>query len=669
MINVNWSKIKPFEKKPFAISAMAILGVIGILMIVFNFVFTPTLPILKICTSVMIAVVVAFYVHIESRMLQIYMLQGIADVFLFLSIFIYNKGIIIFGFVALLLAVVASVAVTIYSQKLVTTDTEYFSPEPDRSSIYANKTVMMFAPHEDDEINIYGGIIEQYVANGSDVKIVFYTNGDVYGLGKLRIREACDVAKFYGIPEQNVIFMGYSDSICDANGKHIYNCDAEQHLTSVKGYKKAYGTSSHPSYTDKSFTRENIVEDFKALIGENRPDVLYCCDYDSHADHRAIGLFFEEALGEILKTDMFYSPTVYKGFAYSLAWMGKLDYYSLNSKSTHQWVVDEYMVENNVYKWEDRLRLPVSADSLSHVMQNASSYEAMMYYSSQTATDHANGILNNDKVFWERRTDSLLYNAEIMATSGDASRLTEFKLNDSEDIKDQSIMPCSNAWVADPADDNRAVMIKLPQNESICQVNIYASPLDCDKIVDLTVKVGFHQFNTGELHKGCNTFVFDAIETDRLALRIDNYIGNACILKVEAFSTPDKSDIQVVKLVNSEDDLCYDYYIKHKGEEKFTIYQYPTFANDEFTVDAVGQIECDYADGVVTVKCEEGNEGTITVSSKSNPDVYDEVRISNPSKAKRDEIKKKQALEQLLWSFPMQWDYYRGLMRRLLIYR
>lgn len=669
MIKVNWSKIKPYEKKPFAISAMVILGIIGIAMLVLNFVITPTLPILKIGVSLMLAIVCAILIHIESRMIQIYFLQAVADIFLLLSVFIYNKGVIIFGFVALVLAVIACVAATIYSQKQVTTDTEYFSPEPDRSSIYANKSVMMFAPHEDDEINIYGGIIEQYVANGSDVKIVFYTNGDVYGLGKLRIREAVDVAKFYGIPEKNVIFMGYSDSICDASGKHIYNCDPDQHLESVKGYTKAYGTKSHPSYTEKSFTRENIVEDFKAIINEHRPDVLYCCDYDSHADHRAIGLFFEEALGDILKNDIFYTPKVYKGFAYSLAWMGKLDYYSLNSKSTHQWVVDEFMVENNVYKWEDRLRLPVSADSLSHVMQNASSYEAMMMYSSQTATDHANGILNNDKVFWERRCDSVLYNAEIMATSGNADRLTEFKLNDSEDIKDQSVIPYSNAWICDPADDDRAVMIKLPQKHSICQINIYASPLDSDKIVDATVKVGHHQFNTGELHMGCNTFQFDDIETDKLAIRIDDYIGKAMILKVEAFSTPDSDDIQLVKLVNANDDLCYDYFIDKSGEEEFAIYQYPTFANDEFEVDSVGQIECKYEDGVVTISCAEGSEGTVTIRSISNPEVYDEVRISNPTQEERDAIKKKQTLEQTIWSFPMQWDYYRGLLRRLLIYR
>lgn len=669
MINVNWTKIKPFEKKSFAICAMLFLGISGIVFTVLNFVVSPVLPILKIVASVLLAVVCAFYIHIESRMLQIYMLQGIVDISLLISAFVGNKGLIITFFVLMIVAVLASCVLTLYSQKQVCTDTEYFSPEPERKNIYANKSVMMFAPHEDDEINIYGGIIEQYVANGSDVKIVFYTNGDVYGLGKLRIKEAVNVAKFYKIPEENVIFMGYSDSICDKNAKHIYNCQPEERLTSVKGYRKAYGTASHKSYSDKPFTRQNIVDDFKSIINENRPDVLYCCDYDSHADHRAIGLFFEEALGDILKSDPFYNPKVYKGFAYSLAWMGKLDYYSLNSKSTHQWIVNEYMVENNVYKWSDRLRLPVAADSLSHVMQNASSYQAMMLYSSQTATDHANGILNNDKVFWERRCDSVLYNAKITATSGNPKRLTEFKLNDSRDIKNQSIIPCSNAWVADENDENRAVMLQLPEERDISQLSIYTSPIVSDRITNAIVKIGNKQFETGELEMGCNKFVFSPIKADKLAIMIDSFEGVPVILKLEAFSTPDSTDIQVVKLVNSEDDFCYDYYINSSGTEEFTIYKYPIDASDEFYVDATGQIECQYENGVVTVHCEEGEEGRITVRSKIDPSVYDEVRISNPSEKQRAEIKKKQNMEQKLWSFPMQWDYYIGLLRRLLIYR
>ena len=57
------------------------------------------------------------------------------------------------------------------------------------------------------------------------------------------------------------------------------------------------------------------------------------------------------------------------------------------------------MRETNTYLWDKRVRFPVAKESLSRVMQNSSGYRAMQEYSSQTATDHANGIMNSDKFF------------------------------------------------------------------------------------------------------------------------------------------------------------------------------------------------------------------------------------------------------------------------------
>jgi hypothetical protein len=43
MIKVNWAKIKPFEKKPFALSAMAVLAVICLVGIIIGAVRKPEL--------------------------------------------------------------------------------------------------------------------------------------------------------------------------------------------------------------------------------------------------------------------------------------------------------------------------------------------------------------------------------------------------------------------------------------------------------------------------------------------------------------------------------------------------------------------------------------------------------------------------------------------------
>lgn len=665
MINVNWSKIKPFEKKSFALSVTIILGIIMLALIIASFVINGGYAILKILSALMLTAVAGLLLHIESRMLQIYMLGGVIDVILALSL-IKSKGIALIIISALLL--ISLIVLMIVEKIKLNEGTMYNSPEPSRASVFADKKVMLFAPHEDDEINLYGGIIEQYVKNGSKVKVVFSTNGDVYGIGKTRIKEALKVAKSYGLNENDFIFLGYSDSIKNDEGKHIYNCADDEKLVSVKGYENAYGTESHNSYSNKSFTRKNIVDDFRGIILDYKPDVIYCCDYDTHPDHRAIGLFFEEALGEILKANSFYAPKVYKGFAYSLAWMGKLDYYSLNSLSTHQWIVGEMMPETNVFRWDERLRLPVSRANLSHIIQNASSYKAMMKYSSQTATDHANGILNNDKVFWERRTDSLLYNANILATSGDASHICDFKLVDSDDITKTDLMPTKNAWTASLDDDNRIIILSLKDKKSISELVIYTSQDPNNIILDATVKIGGYQFSTGKLKMGANHFTFNSVSADKLAIRIDEYQGKCSLLKLEAFEKVESKNAQIIKLVNMNDDFCYDYIIDSIGIEKFKLYTYPKNASDSFEFDVTGGIEYDFEDDSIIIKCAENEEGVLTIRSRENPLIYDQVRFSNPNEEVRSTIVKKQKLEQILWTLPMQYDYYSGLIRRLGVY-
>lgn len=672
MITVNWSKIKPYEKKPFALITMALECAIAILLLVLGFAKGTDCVLLKELSAVIVMALVAHYVHIESRMLQIYMLLGVLDIALLVAVLLPIPSIISIAlFVIVFIGLIATACVTSYLKNYITEKTMYSFTEADRSAFYGGKNVMLFAPHEDDEINIYGGVIEQYVKNGSNVKVVFSTNGDVYGLGKMRIAEALRVAKSYGLKEDDFIFLGYSDSMAK-DDLHIYNCDGDVKIKSVKGYYETYGTANKPAFANnKAFTRNNVVEDFENVILKYMPDTIMCCDYDSHPDHRAIGLFFEEALGNILKKKADYHPEVFKGFAYSLAWIGKLDYYSINAASTHQPEPSPYMTETNVYNWDDRARFPVAKESLSLVMQNASSYVAMMEYSSQTATDHANGILNCDKVFWHRRTDSVLYNATIQATSGDASRLTEFKLVDSANIKSNDYLPSTNAWVADRNDENRAIMITIPKAKTVSTLAIYDNPNLGNHILNAKVKIGSYQFETGELKKNGSPTIFEfaPVEADTIAIIVDKYEGECSILKVEAFEKAEDMSAQFIKLVNKNDDFCYDYKLCEDGVESFTIYSYPVAPN-EYEIETSGDIIAEMNDdGTVTVKCLIGQKGDLTISVKDNPFVYDVVSFSNPTEKQRNEMKKKQELEQKLWTFPMQWDYYRGLVRRLSVYK
>lgn len=674
MIKVNWDKIKPFESKPFAIFAITALLVLLIGALVIGAINPLMYMPLKLLTAVFVFITVAFKVRIESRMLQIYMLLGVLDVSLFCAaIMPFPIGLTFFFFAVSLLSVILCVATTVWASVFVKKDTAYNFPEADRSSVFANKNVMFFAPHEDDEINIYGGVIEQYVKYGSDVRIVFYTNGDYHNLGQLRIKETLCVAKKYNIPEKNIIFLGYSDSLTDKNSLHIYNSkDGEEVFYSRYVVSQTYGIKPKPPYKEHKFTRNNILSDIKSVILEYKPDTLFCCDYDEHMDHRALSMFFEEALYSILKENTLYFPEVYKGFAYSTAWHGNEDYYSLNALSTRLIEPSAYMKETGYYDWKDRVRFPVAKESLSRVMQNTSSYSAMSEYSSQTATDHANGILNSDKVFWKRRTDCVLYNAQITATSGNPQKLIEFPLACCNDIAKDNGMPADGLWTADKNDEQRIIAVKLPAPRKICCIAIYENPSENSHILNAQINLGAVRYETGELkNNGAATvFEFPPVTTDIIGIKIKSFTGDCSLLKIEAFDRYENNACEFVKLQNADGDFCYDYIVKKSGKEEFTVYTYPNQESFEFTAESSEEgVLCSVENGVLKVNCPEGEKSVITIKSTQNPAVCDSITVRNPDERERYIISLKQKIESDLPSFPMLWDYYRGLLRRLKTYK
>ena len=667
MIKVNWSKIKKFEKKPFAFSCIGIELFIAVLMLIIGF--ATSVSIINYISALFIMFIAAFYIHIESRMIQIYMLLGVLDIanIIFTFCFKTKEG----GYSALLIisAILLITALLCFIVKsYITENTKYLPTNSSNKEQFKNKNAMFFVPHEDDEINVFGGVIEQYVKNGSTVRIVFLTNGDCYGIEKFRIIEALDVAKIYNIPKENIIFLGYSDTLKE-HRVHIYNADENEEFTSVTGHTETYGTRlMKPFRSERKYTRKNIVEDMRDVIKEYMPDELFCCDYDSHPDHRAISLFFEEALDLLLKEDKSYKPVVYKGFAYSTAWNGKQDYYSLNIVSTRKVTNSPLMEENNIYEWNERVRFPVADETLSRIMQNSSSYKAMMMHCSQTASDHANGILNGDKVFWKRRTDSILNDAEIVSTSGDASSITSFKLTDSDDITKSDTVPCSGVWCADEDDDNKIVMLQLHEPREFREIVIYANPNKENKILNATLKIGNQQFET-DLIDNYAVFELGGITTDKLALRIDDYTGIPSVLKIEAFDTPSDEETKFIKVMNRNFDFCYDYFIKKSGREELFVYTYPENAENEYEIQTDGAVSAEFTENGILVKCNQNESGKLRVSLKDKPEIFDEINISNPEDKKRTQIKFKQLLEHMIYSPAMQKDYYLGLIRRLGVYK
>jgi probable selenium-dependent hydroxylase accessory protein YqeC len=71
--------------------------------------------------------------------------------------------------------------------------------------VTSGKKVMLQVPHQDDDFNVLGGVIEEYVKYGSEATVVFSTNGDYNGLAETRFREAQNALGHIGIPKDHPV--------------------------------------------------------------------------------------------------------------------------------------------------------------------------------------------------------------------------------------------------------------------------------------------------------------------------------------------------------------------------------------------------------------------------------------------------------------------------------
>ena len=374
-------------------------------------------------------------------------------------------------------------------------------------NVFKGEKILVMVPHQDDEINLFGGLYEIF-EDESDVYVLFSTNGDKVVAAETRIKEAVNALDRMGIDRSHIIFLGYGDTCVTEDGVHMYNLPGDKVFTSFKGYTETYAAEGFQPYRHSPYTRDSIKEDIKALLLELRPEAIFCIDYDYHHDHRALSLLFEEAMGEILsRKDNDYIPAVFKGFAYSTAFLGFPDFYSDNIRSTvpysadvpfpGDYYVDEkgtevfYMGEHNIYRWKDRLRFPVSENNLSHTLRSSNLYEAMKSHESQellySAMSTLPAIINGDKVFWQRKTSGILYDTDVFVSSGDGSVLTDFKLVDSSDIYDKQRKPFENLWFPDPEDSQKTAMFTFSEETAVDSICLYDNPSLTDNITKVRI--------------------------------------------------------------------------------------------------------------------------------------------------------------------------------------
>lgn len=504
----------------------------------------------------------------------------------------------------------------------------YEAPDHGKAELFADKNVMLIAPHEDDDLCILGGAIEEFENYGSRVSVVFVTNGDIHGPESAlsRMREAMAAQNRLGVENEDIYFLGYGDSWKE---KHIYAANNGETVMSAGGMTETYGTEIHDAYrAGRAYTKGNLVEDIESIILEISPDMIFVCDNDYHDDHVGTSLAFETAMGRLLHENADYKPLVFKGFSYYQGYYGAPDFYdNINLMSAVRF--DTLETVRPEYDWEARFRLPVDAGGISHAIKQCTMYKALSEHVTQSAFLQAQNIINSDKVFWQRRTDSLCTTAEINVSSGEAELLTDFKYGDAVEGR----MQCMNLGVWSPDDADKTLTVSFEQGADIYSIVLYdAKALDAN-ILDAEIR-----FDNGRIiHTGAlnadgsgNTFEVEEKNIREFTVKLLETEGEgAGLTEIEAFETPIQEVPQLIKIIDADENFVYDYCIDESGTQVFGLYSTNGCSLDECTLEYSGSGTAEIKDGELVVSCpKNGSECTVTLTAPDGIN-SDTVRFVN----------------------------------------
>ena len=399
------------------------------------------------------------------------------------------------------------------------------------------KTVLVIVPHPDDELSIAGGLVSRLVKNGYVVKVVIVTNGDAEILGEIRIKESIKGLSILGVKRQNIIFLGYGNRW--EGNTHIYNKDDKEILCSLAKYKTTYSIATHREYHYKKYKepamykRENLFDDMKCCIEDVHAEIIICVDFDSHPDHRATSLLFEECMGEIIMcTD--YRPIILKRFAYAFAWH---DSYSKSLKKISRYRVfdSRYQLDNPYYNWRDRIVYKLVDDKLSDLRMCF----ATLAYPSQNAKSHIRQLLKKEMVFWNRRTDNLIFDATINVSSGDKKYLYDFKRFDCKNVnlRERVNFWKAEAWIPDEDDCYKTVYIEWIKSVYVSYLVVYPALSEFSEILDCVIKLDEKVYHTGYLQPDNPKKIYIEKSICKMAIRIDKFIGEKPgISEIEIYS-------------------------------------------------------------------------------------------------------------------------------------
>lgn len=173
----------------------------------------------------------------------------------------------------------------------------------------ASTRLLLVAPHPDDEALAAGGILQQILKAGGEVRVVFLTNGDGFWraawalkrtwptpdlllhLGKLRMAESQRALRHLGLPPEAMVYLGFPDGELERLWLYGWKSTITSRHTGASRVPYDLPTRGIP-YEAAALVKllQNLLEDFQPNL------ILAPYALDGHPDHRATYNFLLYAL-------------------------------------------------------------------------------------------------------------------------------------------------------------------------------------------------------------------------------------------------------------------------------------------------------------------------------------------------------------------------------------
>jgi LmbE family N-acetylglucosaminyl deacetylase len=196
-------------------------------------------------------------------------------------------------------------------------------------------SIVVFAPHPDDEVVGCAGIIMQALARGARVKGVAITSGDgfpaaaagvahkavdqvgpadFFALSRFRQIQSRSALGILGGKADDLIVLGYPDgdlgSLYDSTDDQVIRQQFTKKSETYASIQKDYHTSMHGK--PAAYQRNSVLGDLVELLTSLEPTEIYVTDQtDGHIDHRAAFWFVRDAAKQVGYKGAFYTYLVH----------------------------------------------------------------------------------------------------------------------------------------------------------------------------------------------------------------------------------------------------------------------------------------------------------------------------------------------------------------------